>query len=142
MADVQAAPAPPSMSTSQTRQWGVTMRPPPCRVGRRPRSSRRDARSRPQGRYPPPRSQPRSLRLRRGGGNGLDPQCRHKPPQLVPTSRPSTLKMTRATCSRRRLQQLRHRESRRRRRPARFGGRRSDQHRAPIQRMTLGRTRG
>jgi hypothetical protein len=141
VADVQETTAPPSTSTSLTRRWGVTTRLPPRRVGRRPRLPRRDARGRPQGRYPPLRSRPRSRRQRRGVGSGLDPQCRQTPPTLVPTSIPSTLKMTRATCNHRRQQWLRHRESRRRRRPARSRWRGGELRRAPTQRMMLGRTK-
>jgi hypothetical protein len=52
------------------------------------------------------------------------------------------LTMKRATCSRRRQQQLCHREGRRWRRPARRRGCRGDLPRAPTQRAMLGQTRG
>jgi hypothetical protein len=93
-------------------------------------------------RYPPPRSRPKSRRRRRGGGSGPGPRCRWTPPRRVPTSKPSTLKKTRAMCSYRRQQRLRRREARRRRRPARRLGCLGYPHRAPAQRTMQGRTRG
>jgi hypothetical protein len=142
VAEVQVAPPPPVASMSPTQRSRGTVRRPPRHAMVHPRSPHHDARGRLRGRYPPPRPQPRLRRRRRGGGSRPGPRCRWTPPRRVPTSKPLTLKKTRATCSHRRQQWLRRREGRRRRCPAQRLGRRGDPHRAPTQRTTQGRTKG
>jgi hypothetical protein len=109
----------PLMSTSLTRRSGATARRPPRHTGVHPRLQHRDARGRLWERYPPPGPRPRSRRRRIEEGTRPGPWCRQTPPRGVPTSKPSTLKKTRATCSRRRQRRLRRQEGKRRRCPAR-----------------------
>jgi hypothetical protein len=122
VADVQEAPPPPvdeyvsDSTVGSDNEAPATLRRAPSNVAA-PWRTRQTI-----GKIPNSRPRPRLRRRRRGAGSGPDPWCLRTPPLLVLTSRPSTLKMTRATCSHQKQQRLCRQEGRLRRRLTRRWG--------------------